>query len=235
MNHQDDEIRFDAQLRKVNEILKEMTTKKRPAMPKSKFERKIEEINNAVRSFGVWGFFTMVVLAILTYFSKSSPLLVVTGLLGIPISLLGLAMLILIILDSTPTLIEAWKNPYASLLRLYDTTSEWYFPYVQQLAAYDKNVVAYALTQYKIQREGFERRAGMISGSIEKVGIFHAIGALAALATTLSKAIGLSDWVQALLFLIFAFNFLNFVSAPMLHRMDEVIAVLEYTVTFHTK
>lgn len=230
MSHREEDIVFDANVRKLNAIVEKMTIDKRPPAPASKFEKKIDEINDAVRSYAIVGFFTMIVLAALTYVSDSYPLAIVTAIIGTPVSVLGLAMFVLIILAALPTIIELWKTPYAPFLRLLNGISDWYFPYVQQLAACDKKALEYVLMQYKIQRAGFERRSGMLAGSIEKVGIFPALGALAALATTLSKTLAFAGWVQAILFLILAFNCLNFVMAPMLHRMDEVIAILEYSI-----
>jgi hypothetical protein len=120
-------------------------------------------------------------------------------------------------------------NPYALFLQHVDLVSQFDHPSVDALNQCRKNALQYVLTHYKYQRLGYERRAGMIAGAIEKVGLLPALAGLIILLSNLSKAgvtIGLSDFIGPVLL---SFYGIGVLSAHMTHRMDRVIALLEYS------
>jgi hypothetical protein len=123
------------------------------------------------------------------------------------------------------------RSPYTFLLSLVQQTLHRNLKYVERLATCNRLAVQYVLAYYKHERNGYEKRAGMIGGAIDKVGIFPALAGLVLLIWNLLKVPGAPGWATFFGPLIFSFYMLSIATSAMTQKMDEVIALLEFSVT----
>lgn len=107
-------------------------------------------------------------------------------------------------------------------------------PYIDRLALLDVNAVKYVLAYYRNERQAMEKRGASLSGAVDRIGLFPAIGAVALLYYGLLKIAEGSEvgvmLSQLLVSVIAVFHLFNFVVMPMYQKMDRIIAMLEYSV-----
>lgn len=223
---------FQRQVLAALDILQKITQAKLPPFEKTTFERKADQLINAVATHGVLSFVLMVVLAGLTYAFQTTPLLNTTLTIGAITGFLGWSILVALVVAMTPSLWQIGKNPYGQIFRLIRRAAMHDLSFLKLLENFDPLVLRFSLMQYKAERTAFEKRSSLLSGSLEKIGFFPALGALLALSITLSKAAYLGHWANSLIFLLFAFYILNGAAFLMQQKMDAVIALVEFAITF---
>lgn len=218
-----------AEVQEVFAIVSEATTTKRPRLPETPMERHLAQLSELVMTHAMLGFVTMLVIAALAYYSHSYPLLNTTAAVGFLSILCVFVFFILTILAAIPLVVKVRKAPYSPILGLVKLAIDFDLQYARRLAICDKIAVQYVLMQYKYERNGLEKRGGVLSGSLEKIGLFPALGAVALLSVGLSNIGFGNGWIQMLAPLILAFHFLNLATFGMLQKMDKVIALLEFS------
>ena len=97
-------------------------------------------------------------------------------------------------------------------------------------SACSQHAVQYVLAYHRYERMGYEKRTGMLSGAIDKVGIIPALAGLLLLILNLIKFPAIAGWAGFIGPLLLAFYFLAMASAVMTQRMDRVISLLEYSI-----
>lgn len=220
----------EADIREVFEIISEVTSANRPTIPGTAMERRLEKLGEWVISHAMLGLLTMLLLAALAYYVRSEPLVATVISVGTLSMIFALSFFAVLILSAIPLILKIKKAPFSQFLSLVESSYTFDLQYARRLAQCDKRAVQYVLAYYKYERNGFEKRGSVLSGSIEKIGIFPALGALAILAVALSKITFASQWIQMIPPLILAFYFLNFGMFGMLQKKDRVITLLEYSI-----
>lgn len=218
----------------VFEIVSSATNATRPSVSKTPVDTALERANDFVMAHALIGFITMVTLAGLAWFFHSGALINTMIGIGIFVMLLGLMLQVIVVVSVIPLVLKMRKEPYSPFLQLVKASYIFDLQFVNRLALLDVNAVKYVLVHYRYQRDGYEKRSGALSGSIERIGIFPALGALAVLSAGLSKVTFAPDWIQMLPPLIMAFYFLNLAMFGMIQKMDKVIALLEYSIESRT-
>jgi hypothetical protein len=216
-------------IQEVFGIVVEATNSKIPKQTETKLERRFSSLNSWLMKNAFLGFVTMLVLTGIVYVTRSNPLIHAIQAIGIIVSILGIMMQLVVIASCIPFFWELKNSPYAPFLRLVKASSEFDLKFVNRLAICDEKAVRYVLAYYKYERNGIEKRGGMLSGSIEKIGLFPALAGLAVLASSIDKIPNVSRWTEMLVPLIFAFYFLNLTVFGMLQRKDRVITLLEFS------
>lgn len=234
MEHQVSNMASLSAIQEVFAVASKMTTTKRPRLPETPLERRLTQLSELVITHATLGFLTMIVIAVLAYSSQSSPLLNTMTSVGILSILCVLIFFVLTILSTVPLLAKIRKAPYSPIFDLIELSINFDLQDIHRLKLCDKTAVQYVLMQYKYERNGLEKRGGILSGALDKVGLFPALGALALLSNGLSNVGFGGGWIQMLAPLILAFYFLNLATFGMLQKMDKVIALLEYSLASRT-
>ena len=229
-----DPIVLDADIKHVKDLASEITKTKRPVLPSSKFERRIAGISVNIQQHGLIISLMQIVLAIVFYFSQSFAGFITFGFLTILGMLSGLSLCLLAIVGLVPFLFQIRKEPYGPFLQLVTLESEFDLQFVYRLSSCNVNSLEYVL-QYKLERNGLEKRGSMLSGAIDKIGIFPALAATALLFTNISDIKFGNGWLKTIPPSILAFHLINLSIFPMLQKMDRVIALLEHTVKVKNK
>jgi hypothetical protein len=141
----------------------------------------------------------------------------------------GLLILLSEIITDMPFVNQFRKRPYAAFLRSVHSTATFHLQFLHELAGCEKQAVQYVLRHYQLHRVAMERRASLLSGSIDKIGMFPALAAVVLLWLSLSKA-PFGNWLSILVPIIFLFHLLNILAFALQQRMDRVIALLETSV-----
>lgn len=193
-------------------------------------ERRLEKLGELVISHAMLGFLTMLALAGIAYYLRSGPIIATVISVGALSVLCATAFFILTILAAIPFILKIRRAPYSLFLTLVETSFTFDLQYVNRLALCDVRAVQYVLTYYRYERIWFEKRGSALSGSIEKIGLFPALGAVALLSAGLSHLGFGNGWLEMLAPLILAFHFMNLAAFGMLQKMDRVIALFEYSI-----
>ena len=140
--------------------------------------------------------------------------------------LAGIAMIFTEIIVELPTLNQLRKNPLSAIFGALRTTTSHDLYYLQRLVECDRKALLYVQKYFQHQRAGLEKRGGLLSGNIDKIGIVPAVIAVLLFWHTLSQSI-FASWVPYLAVTLFAFHILNLISFGWQQKMDRVIALLE--------
>lgn len=140
--------------------------------------------------------------------------------------LAGIAIVLTEIIIELPTLTQLRKNPLSAVFGALrsSTTHDLYF--LGRLIECDRRAMIYVHKYFQHQRTGLEKRGGLLSGNIDKIGIIPAIIAGLLFWHSLSNSI-FAPWVPYLAVVLFAFHVLNLFSFGWQQKMDRVIALLE--------
>lgn len=220
----------EREIQAVFDIVAEATIAKPPAKEETNLERRLNSLNSWLMKNAFLGFITMLVLTGILYVTRSNPLIHAIQAIGIIVSFFGVIMQLVIIASCIPFFLEIKNSPYAPFLRLVKASSEFDLKFVNRLALCDEAAVRYVLAYYKHERTCMEKRGSLLSGSIEKIGLFPALATLAVLAASIDKIPNVSRWTEMLVPLILAFYFLNLTVFGMLQRKDRVITLLEFSI-----
>jgi hypothetical protein len=149
--------------------------------------------------------------------------------LAVMAEVLGIGIVLVEILVELPFFNRLRKKPFFSLLNMLRAAVTVDLPFLQELTQCNKHAVQYVLKYYQLQRLGLEKRGAVLSGSIDKIGLFPAIAAVLLLWSSLSTS-PYSTWSSILVPIIMCFHLLNLWSFGLQQRMDRVIALLEVSV-----
>jgi hypothetical protein len=218
------------QINKVMNVVAEATVAKRPLLPQTIFERRANAVGQWFFAHSVHASLLMLATAFLAFYLKSRPLIDTSIALAEISNVLFFGTLGAIILGSIPFLWYVFRSPYGPFLTFVKSSAHFDLKFVQALNDCSTEAVLYVLVQYRQQRNVSERRAGMIAGAIDKVGIFPALATLVILVTNLTKAPGTVPWASIFGPLLLAFNFLSVAACEMMQKMDRVIALLEFSI-----
>lgn len=133
---------------------------------------------------------------------------------------------ILDILTDIPWLSRSFKQPYSTVMQAVRASAHLDLQFLEELRACDRNVVQYVLRHYQYRRIALEKRAPLLSGNIDKIGLFPAIAGVALLWGTLSGS-PYGHWFSMLPPLIFVFHLLSLWSYEHQERMDRIIGIME--------
>ncbi|MFM0596062.1 hypothetical protein [Paraburkholderia dilworthii] len=216
------------QIDKVFGIVKKATTEKRPERQLTKYEKILENFSKWLLTHQLIGFSVAIILAGLSYFLHDIPL-ANTAFATITLSqILGVAVAVVVIALSIPFFYRLFKTPFSQFFHLVESSASFNLQYVEQLAACEAAAIRYVLTYYEGERIAFEKRCGILVGSIEKIGFFPALAGLGTLSISLTKLPAMQSWANALIFLILAFYILSTAAFAMTQRQDRVISLLKY-------
>jgi hypothetical protein len=128
-------------------------------------------------------------------------------------------------------------SPFASLLDWnVKTVMHIDAQYLPQLTALSRDTLKLGALELKSERNSFEKRTYMVTGALEKIGIFHGALALIIGVTAAIKALdsaGISarmDWMFALAVANLFFFFMCCVVQMMLVHYDRMIALTELAI-----
>lgn len=216
------------QIHKVFDIVKEATTEKRPARQLTKYEQALDNLSKWLLTHQLMGFSVAIILAGFSYFLHDIPL-ANTAVATITLSqILGIFLSLVVIALSVPFFYRLFKTPFSQFFYLVESSVTFNLQYVERLASCESAAIRYVLTYYEGERLAFEKRCGILVGSIEKIGFFPALAGLATLSISLSKLPAMRSWATALIFLILAFYILSTTAFAMTQRQDRVISLLKY-------
>jgi hypothetical protein len=166
-------------------------------------------------------------MAIMTTVLDSHPLAETVFAMGLLLTLLGTAMLMSPVLLSVPLLRKLYQTPFEPLFEALDDALSLDLPSVHDLAGCEREAMEYTLSQYRHQRQAFEKRGAMLAGSLDKIGFFPALVAFAMLIVPAWSH--LDAWIRDFALLVPAFHFLNLLTYGLTQEMDRAIALLEYS------
>lgn len=217
----------------VFEIVKNATVSKRPEVLGTPLQQKLDKLNIGLATYAASGFVVMLVLAMITYFfeeiSWGYTLICIYILVVLFLGLINIVM----ILHSAIFIRRAIKKPYDPFFnRIYNACS-FDLKYAKQLLQCDKGAIQFVLMQCKCERDRYKILSGILGGSIERVGLFTALGALVILASKLLEMNFGEDFVRMLPIIIGAFYFMSLYAYTVLGKMDRAIALLEFGVQAH--
>lgn len=140
------------------------------------------------------------------------------------------------IVSGVPFLQGMLRRPHDSFLKMLRTTTAVDLPYLRELGTCELAAVQLVHRHCQFHRMTLERRGGALSGSIDKIGLFPAVAALALLWISFSAvAAPFALGLQMLVPMIFAFHLLNLFSLGLQVRQDRMIALLESSIATRKK
>ncbi|SAK71307.1 hypothetical protein [Caballeronia ptereochthonis] len=216
------------QIDEVFDIVKKATTDKRPERQLTKYEKALETFSKWLLTHQLMGFSLAIILAGLSYFLHDTPLAKTASATVTLSQLLGVALSLVVIAFSVPFFHRLLKTPFSQFFHLAESSATFNLQYVERLATCETAAIRYVLTCYEGERIAFEKRCGILVGSIEKIGFFPALAGLGTLSIGLSKLSAMQSWANALIFLILAFYILSTAAFAMTQRQDRVISLLKY-------
>lgn len=149
--------------------------------------------------------------------------------IGILWQICGILILLSQIVLSLPILYQAKKFPFKFFITLVGDSTTSDLAFIQQLQACESAAVRYVTKHYQYHRMALEKRGAILTGNIDKLGIFPMLAAVTLLWGDLSKH-ALGDWAHFLVPVILIFHALNLYSFGLQQRMDRIIASLEFSV-----
>jgi hypothetical protein len=217
-----------AEIDAVFQVLSKATKRIRPEKRKKRIELVVEKIQKIAITCGLGSFLVLLLLAVISVWEKGG--WVYWSAVGISIvtNLCAIGMLMEPIILGAPSVYRIMKNPFDDLLARMHEAAVSEAQYVEELSGYETVVLEYALTQYKAERSAFARRTEILAGALEKVGIFPAMLAYFAVASSVLKEAG--QFVTILVWTVPAFYCLAFAGGVLNLKMDRIIALLEYSI-----
>jgi hypothetical protein len=217
------------QIDDVLAIVKDATTDTRPTRQLSKYEKLMGRISKWLLTHQLIGFGVAITVAALSSFFDDKPLantafvtITLSQTLGIFLSFTAIAL-------SMPFFYHLFKKPFFQFFYLIESSAEFNLKYVVRLENCDAIAIRYVLFHYEGERIAFEKRCGILVGSIEKIGFFPALAGLGTLSISFSRLPVMQSWANALILLILAFYILSGAAFAMTQRQDRVINLLKYS------
>ncbi len=152
------------------------------------------------------------------------------------IYLLGMFSAVLYLITATIDLAGLlWRSRrehFAAILRPLEKDLFGDASFVARLSVFDKPILEYGLVQYRHCCGISDGRVAMLAGDIRKIGLFPALMAAALSAAALLKEGGSNPFLWAPLILACCFYLVGFVVNGQRERASQVIALLEYAVSY---
>ncbi|MFZ6675576.1 hypothetical protein [Undibacterium sp. Xuan67W] len=220
----------EANIEQVTSVIDEMLSAKREMPSNSKFEYRILRLVTALQQHGIILFFIQIVLAVIYYYWQSYAGLVTMTLFGVFSMLCGFSLILLGIVAPIPFLLRVRKKPYGHFMLLVKNALDFDLTYAYRLSLCNINALEYVLVQFSLERNALEKRGAILSGNIEKIGLFPAIAGTAILYITFAKMSFGNGWLQIFPPIILAFHLLNLWIGSLLQKQDRAIAILGYVI-----
>ncbi|GJG98554.1 hypothetical protein [Cupriavidus pauculus] len=211
----------------VWEIVQQMTKRKVDKPKPSVWIQKLDQVILVTQESWVAGYVVLLLITALLWLLPSWPLGATALAIVALVTLLIQAMLVLVIIRGTPSVVSYVKRPTETILELVDQASRADLSATNRLARCEREAIEYVLAQFLHQRLAFEARGSMLGGQLEKVGMFPALAASAGGAIVLFNSS--YPWLRGLIFVVLAMYFLKFFSYGVTQEMDRVIALLKYS------
>jgi hypothetical protein len=196
---------------------------------KGRVSKFIEFVGRQRRKLFFVAMLALATLAVLALFQRWLPrnVFIVSGLIAAVLAeLAGIAMVFLEIVVELPTLNQLRKAPLSGVFSVLRASTNHDLYYLQRLGECDRKALQYVQKYFQHQRIGLEKRGGLLSGNIDKIGIIPAVIAVFLFWNSLSGSM-FGQWVPYLAGCLFAFHILNLFSFGWQQKMDRVIALLE--------
>ncbi|WP_152246754.1 hypothetical protein [Xanthomonas sp. LMG 12462] len=125
--------------------------------------------------------------------------------------------------------LEEKRNPWGTIFKQFQTDMLHDAPYIQELKAFPKPMLEYALLQYRHRWSRVDGRAMLLSGDIRKLGLFPGLLAIIVGISKLLENASL-PWIWQVASLVGAFQFLAFFVGATGERRAQVIELLEHAI-----
>ncbi len=221
----------EVNIKEVKVIVDEMLNAKRPTPPSSDFEKRISRLMTLVQQHGAIVFVLQIFFATCYYYWGNNASLIAMGIFGIFSMLSGLTLLILGIIAPIPFLLQVGKSPTKHFMSLVNDAVNFDLTYAYRLSLCNMQALRYFQVQFKLERDALEKRGAMLSGTIDKTGLFPAIAGAAILYGNLVTNFFSNPWLQIFPPIILGFHLLNLWIASQLSKKDRVIALIEYVIS----
>lgn len=221
------EMPTKAEIDEVIQIAAEATSTKTVLVPQTRLEKRLEKLGQQILSHAIHAALIMAAAAGMAIYTHSRPWANTVMAMAVITNLLAVATFIPVIILGVMFTLEMSRSPYKPFLGLVAATVDADFPYAARLARCKKPALQYVLAYYKYQRNGYERRAGWITGAVDRMGLVPAFAAWIIMVSNLAKVSWTSGWGEILGPLILAFYFMGLASAAMTHKVDRTITLLE--------
>jgi len=213
----------------VFEIAKEATIAKRPTKELSKYEQWMDDVCDKLLSHQLIGFVIAIVLAVISAVWHDVELARTAFVTFTLSQLLGVILSIAVIAYSVPFVHGLFKDRFSQFMKLVESSTSFNLQYVEKLSNCNLLAVRYVLSHYEGERQAFEKRCGILVGSIEKIGFLPALAGLLTLSINLTKFNVLQSTANTLIGVVLAFYILSVGAFTMMQRQDRVIAILKYS------
>jgi hypothetical protein len=221
----DTSVLSTADLRSTLEIVGTLTRRKLPERNRTRAERLIDKWQNWLAVHAALAFFVTLALAATFFVVRSTALAQTTFILAIAVQIMGVLMNGLVILGGVASLYELQRDPFKHVMRIScESTFSDHIP-LTQLVNTPTLITQLILVQYRLQRDSLEWRTAVLSGGLDKIGIFPALATFAVTAASIAKMA--NPWLNGLIFLVPAFYILNISAQSVKQEMNRVIALLE--------
>lgn len=215
-------------IKHVCEILDEMHARKKN---KSHDNKTAKRLLGQADKLILHGFITMAIEILFGayYFAWQSEAALTTAYTFAVFAILtGFSILILSISASSIVIFDAGRNPSKHFSNLLKDSIDFDLPYTYRLASCDINALTYVLFELRLERNEMEKRGGLLSGLIDKIGIFPAIGSTLILVAAIDKMGPSYSSLQIIPPLILTFQCINFFVSILIQRLDRSISLFEY-------
>jgi hypothetical protein len=221
----------------VFDIISEFTLSRITLPPSDTHGNRFEKLFKFLESKGKFFFLLVVILVIamigcgaLGYLIKSRLLMNVSAVVYALSVAIWLAYMLAVIFASFPEIIKIFRAPLKPLLQSVRHALDVERPYRDRLELIEINAVKHVLAHYRNEREAMEKRGSLLSGAIDRIGLFPALGGVALLYLGLSALKSTNGWILMLVPVILVFHFMNFLAFGWYQKVDRIIVMLECSV-----
>ena len=141
----------------------------------------------------------------------------------------GLAFLVLTLCNLLLMVYQQWRDPWATIYRQLHSDLQADAPHVTELKRFPKEVLKYALLQYRHRWGRIEGRAVLLAGDIRKLGLFPGFLAIFVAVPKLLDGAG-RLWLWQAIALLGAFHLMAFLVAATSERRSQVIDLLQHAI-----
>jgi hypothetical protein len=159
-------------------IIEKAIQSTRPKKTSTTLEEDAEKVAECLLTCAAFGFVLLLTLAAIYHYNRARALADFALGVAIMTEFSSLLSLIALIVQMTPFLNRARKNPVAPILALIGVDLERLMPYCNDLMNYPLPILAYLRAHVGHQRDAFDNRRARMIGQLDKVGTFPAIATL---------------------------------------------------------
>lgn len=141
----------------------------------------------------------------------------------------AMAYFLLFFYDAGKMLLEQRRNPWGTIYKQFQADMVFDAAYIEQLKAFPKDMLKYALVQYRHRWSRVDGRVMLLSGDVKKLGLFP--GLLAILVATPKLWEGpWSTWIWPAVAMAGGFYLIAFLVIASGERRAQVFDLLEYAI-----